>query len=100
MEDVSPYDGVEFIPPKSIEEAEGKCHDHLENVQVLRQWIKDERLRLRAGLVGGEPLDPSDPRSLVRAAFVLVKDWARQRAQVTDTEWAVINALERFVMRK
>lgn len=72
----------------------------LARLRLLKTWIADERNKIRAGLIGGEPLDPRDSRSLVRAAFVLLREWARQRAQVRDEEWAVLNALERYTLTK
>jgi hypothetical protein len=69
-------------------------------LQLLRGWITDERNHLRAGVVSGEPLDPNDPGSLLKRALFLLRDWAPARARIGDDEWAVVNAIERFVMRK
>jgi hypothetical protein len=69
-------------------------------LRLLKGWITDERNRLRAGVVSGEPLDPSDPKSLLRRALFILRDWAPTRAHIKDEEWAVVNAVERYVMRK
>ncbi|MGH9391941.1 MAG: hypothetical protein ACRD1Z_20250 [Vicinamibacteria bacterium] len=69
-------------------------------LRLLKDWVNDERNRIRAGTIDGEGLDPRDPRSLVRSAFLLMREWARQRPRVTPQEWAVLNALENYALKR
>lgn len=68
-------------------------------LRLLKDWVGVERNRVRAGSIDGVPLDPRNPDSLIRSAFVLLRDWARQRPQVSSQEWAVINALEGYTLK-
>lgn len=102
---ISEIKGIELeLPGKTERAARARTRYALERkvarLRLLREWITDERNRLRAGVVSGEPLDPSDPKSLLRRALFLLRDWAPSRARIGDDEWAVVNAVERYVMRR
>jgi|GEM_PF-3800620 len=69
-------------------------------LHLVREWVANEKNRIRAGVVDGEPLDPEDPLSMLRRALFLLRSWAPFRPSIRDNEWAVINAIERYVMRR
>lgn len=64
-----------------------------EESRLLKLWMREERLRVEAGAQG---LDPSDPESVIRAAYALLKKCLKLGLTLDERDSTLLGVMEQW----